>query len=75
MNIYRKMTNEVHLYENYSFIYGIMNQIYFIKKLIIEKVRDFLFELSEEIFNEPLENIDDMKIIEENNKKIIKIYK
>ncbi len=44
----------------------------FIKFNIIEKVREFLFDHSEEFFNEPLENIDDIKIIEENNKRLLK---
>jgi len=39
---------------------------------IIEKVKDFLFNHSEEFFNEPLENIDDIKIEEENEKKLLK---
>ena len=39
---------------------------------IIEKVKDFLFNHSEEFFNEPLENIDDIKIEEETEKKLLK---
>ena len=56
---------------------------YFIKKLIetnlnfvkfniIENVREFLFEHSEDFFNDPLENLDDLKIIEENENILLK---
>ena len=38
---------------------------------IIEKVRDFLFEHSEDFFNEELENIDDLKI-SEGEEKLLK---
>ena len=39
---------------------------------IIEKVKEFLYEHSEDFFNVPLENIDDIKIIDdnENGKKL-----
>jgi hypothetical protein len=39
---------------------------------IIEKVKEFLFNHSEEFFNEPLDNIDDIKIIENDDKKLLK---
>ena len=39
---------------------------------ILEKVKKFIFEHSNEFFNEPLENMDDIKIIDENDKKLIK---
>jgi len=39
---------------------------------IIEKVKDFLFEHSEDFFNEPLENKEDLKVIEENDIKSLK---
>ena len=41
---------------------------------IIDKVREFLFDHSEKFYNEPLENIDDIKEIDENenNKKLLK---
>ena len=39
---------------------------------IIEKVKDYLFNHSEEFFNDPLENIDDIKIIDDNNIKKLK---
>ena len=44
----------------------------FVKFPILEKVKEFLFEHSGEFFNEPIENIDDIKIIEENDKKLLK---
>ena len=57
-------------YYNYSTIHFIKKiietNLKFIKFDILEKVREFLFDHSEEFFNEPLENIDDIKIIDEN---------
>ncbi len=54
---------------NYSTIHFIKKiietNLKFIKIDILEKVREFLFDHSEEFFNEPLENIDDIKIIDE----------
>ena len=51
----------------------------FIKKIIETNlnfvkfpIREFLFEQSKDFFNYPLENIDDLKIIDENDKKLIK---
>ena len=56
-------------YYNYSTIYFIKKIIETNSKLskfdILEKVKEFLFEHSEEFFNEPLDNIDDIKIIDE----------
>ena len=39
---------------------------------IIEKVREFLFNNSEEFFNDPLENIDDIKEINDNDNNLLK---
>ena len=63
-------------YYNNSTLEFIKNQIISftnIKKFpIIDKVKDFLFEHSEEFFNDPLKNKDDIKDITENDKKLIK---
>ena len=51
----------------------IINFINIYKFPIIEKVKDFLFEHSEDFFNVPLENSDDLKIIDDNeNRKKLK---
>ena len=42
----------------------------FVKFPILENVREFLFDHSEEFFNEPLENKEDLKIIEEDCQKL-----
>ncbi len=39
---------------------------------ILDNIREFLFDHLEEFFNEPLKNIDDIKIIEENEKRLLK---
>ena len=39
---------------------------------IIEKVKEFLFNHSEEFFNDPLENIDDIKEINDNDNNLLK---
>jgi hypothetical protein len=43
-----------------------------VKFPILENVREFLFDHSEEFFNDPLENKEDLKIIEENNYQKLK---
>ena len=50
----------------------IETNINFVKFPILENVREFLFDHSEEFFNEPLENKEDLKIIEENNYQKLK---
>ena len=63
-------------YYNESTLEFIKNQIIShtnIKQFpIIDKVKDFLFEHSGEFFNEPLENKDDLKIIEEDSHQKLK---
>ena len=68
--------SEAGKYYNKSTLDFIKNQIIvFINNKqfpIIEKVREFLFDHSEEFFNDPLENIDDIKIEEDGDKKLLK---
>ena len=63
-------------YYNNSTLEFIKNQIISFTNIktfpIIEKVKDFLFEHSEEFFNEPLENKEDIKEIIEGDKKSLK---
>ena len=63
-------------YYNKSTLEFLKNQIFFRNEKfpIIEKVKEFLFEHSEDFFNVQLKNIDDIKIIDdnENGKKKLK---